>query len=149
MTDVKRPAGFGAVTPYLMASDAKALAVYMVDAFGGEIIESLPGPDDTVMHVQVKIDDGVIMVGQSPDPSEAMPACTYLYVADADAVHAKALAAGGTEFMPVGDQFYGDRHGGLRDPFGNLWFVASFIEEISSEELMRRHAEDMERRAGG
>jgi PhnB protein len=61
-----------------------------------------------------------------------------IYVEDADAFAARAIAAGAKETMPVTDQFDGDRRGTLTDPFGHVWLVASKIEEISMEEMRRR-----------
>jgi PhnB protein len=68
------------------------------------------------------------------------PVCLMLYVDDVDAVVARALAAGATLLRPVEDQFYGDRGGKLRDPFGHLWWLASHIEDVSEEEIQRRAA---------
>jgi PhnB protein len=64
-----------------------------------------------------------------------------LYVADADAVFDRAIAAGATELRPLCDQFYGDRSGAVTDPWGHVWSIASRIEEITSEEIQRRFQE--------
>ena len=65
----------------------------------------------------------------------------YLYVEDVDAVFKQAISSGATELLPVQDQFYGDRSGGVTDPFGHVWYIATHIEDVSSEEIMRRAAE--------
>jgi PhnB protein len=69
-----------------------------------------------------------------------MPACFYLYVEDTDAVYRKALAAGATSVMEPADQFYGDRNAGVKDPSGDLWWIATHIEDVTPEELARRAA---------
>lgn len=80
------------------------------------------------------------MMGEPMGEFTAMPTSLYLYVEDADAVYAQALAAGATSVMPPADQFYGDRHGGVRDPNGNIWWIATHIEDVPPEELARRAA---------
>jgi PhnB protein len=67
-----------------------------------------------------------------------MPTNLYLYVNDADATYRRALAAGATSVMEPVTQFYGDRHGGVKDPSGNIWWIATHVEDVSSEELQRR-----------
>jgi PhnB protein len=65
----------------------------------------------------------------------------YLYVEDVDAVYEHAISCGATELLPVQDQFYGDRSGGVTDPFGHVWYIATHIEDVSPEEIQRRAAE--------
>jgi PhnB protein len=65
----------------------------------------------------------------------------HLYVADADAVFARAIAAGAKELRPLCDQFYGDRSGAVTDPWGHVWSIASRVEEITSDEIQRRFQE--------
>ena len=67
-----------------------------------------------------------------------MPGSRYLYVPDTDAVYQKAVQAGGTSVMEPADQFYGDRNAGVKDPVGNVWWIATHIEDVSDEELARR-----------
>ena len=67
-----------------------------------------------------------------------MPGAIYLYVDDADDVYQKALKAGGTSVMEPADQFYGDRNGGVRDPLGNLWWIATHIEDLPIDEIQKR-----------
>ena len=64
----------------------------------------------------------------------------YLYVEDADALFAQAIEAGARQLLPMKDQFYGDRSGGVTDPFGHVWYIATHIEDLSAEEMRRRVA---------
>jgi PhnB protein len=80
------------------------------------------------------------MLSEARGPWKAMPAMLYLYLEDVDAAYARALAAGATSIAEPKDQFYGDRSGGVQDMCGNLWWVGARIEDLSEEELMRRHA---------
>jgi PhnB protein len=69
------------------------------------------------------------------------PVHIYLYVEDVDAVFNRAIAAGAKELLPVQNQFYGDRSGGVTDPFGHIWYIATRIENVSPEEIQKRAAE--------
>jgi PhnB protein len=84
---------------------------------------------------------------RSPASLGGSPVSIYLYVEDVDAIFAQAVAAGATVVRPVEDQFYGDRMGGLKDPFGHVWHVGTHKEDLSPEELRKRHEEFMKRHA--
>ncbi len=88
------------------------------------------------------IGDSIVMMGQA-NPGQEVPydAKLYLYVPDVDAVYKKALEAGASSVREPEDQFYGDRSGGVRDPLGNEWWMATHVEDVSLEELKKRAAE--------
>jgi uncharacterized glyoxalase superfamily protein PhnB len=69
-----------------------------------------------------------------------MPSGFYLYVPDTDATYQAGLAAGGVSVMEPSDQFYGDRNAGVRDPWGNHWWIATHIEDVDEAEIQRRMA---------
>lgn len=131
------PDGYHSVTPYLMVNGVTELIDFLKAAFDAVETERLPGPDGKVGHAEVRIGDSVVMMGEGGQYGP-MPAAIYLYVNDVDACYTRALAAGATSLMEPADQFYGDRSGGVKDPFGNLWFVATRKEDVSPEELSRR-----------
>src|SRR5690606_6674014 len=89
-------------------------------------------------HAELKIGDSTVMIGDACDEYQPMPACMYLYVNDVDAVYKRALEAGATSHMEPANQFYGDRHGAVKDPAGNLWSIATHVEDVPPEELARR-----------
>ncbi|MFN3327089.1 MAG: VOC family protein [Bryobacteraceae bacterium] len=101
----------------------------------------MPGPDGAVMHAEVKVGDSRVMLGGARKEWGAMPGVLCVYVEDADAVYRKAIEAGGTSIKESADQFYGDRHGGVKDPAGNMWWIATHIEDVPEEEMRRRAAE--------
>ena len=80
----------------------------------------------------------LMLAGARPPEWPAQSASFYLYVADCDATYKKAIAAGATSIMEPADQFYGDRHGGVKDASGNSWWIATHIEDVSDEEMKRR-----------
>lgn len=75
---------------------------------------------------------------QGPLKRGGTPVHIYLYVEDADAVFKRALAAGGKQLLPMQDQFYGDRSGGITDPYGHVWYIATHVEDVSEEEMAKR-----------
>lgn len=133
------PEGYTTITPYLCVVDAAGLIEFLKRAFAAEVIVRMDGPDGSVMHAEVKIGDSMVMMGQVP-ADRATRAMLHLYVADADTTYAKALAAGATSVRELADQFYGDRSGAVRDAFGNDWWIATHVEDVSPEEMKRRMA---------
>lgn len=120
---MRLPPGFHALTPYLVVDDAPRLLRFLVEGLGGEeVLRHLDG--GRVAHAQVRIADSMVMLGDATPEWPARPVNLYLFVDDADAAMARALAAGGRSVMPVGDKPYGDRQGGVEDPCGNLWWLS-------------------------
>ena len=134
------PEGFHAVTPYLVVNDVSKLIDFLQRAFGAEEIHRSLLPDGSIIHAEVKIGDSPVMMGQARDQWGPRPSTLYLYVQDVDALFRKAVEAGGKSLQEPKDQFYGDRSGGLEDPCGNQWWIATHIENVSHEESDRRFA---------
>jgi PhnB protein len=139
------PAGFHTATPYLIVNDgARALEFYK-QAFNATIINCDSTPDGKFMNAEIQIGTSPLMIGQHPEivpQNEALPLVSlYLYVEDATALAAQAIAAGARELSPVTDKFYGNREGGVRDPFGITWWIATHIEDLTPEEIGRRASE--------
>lgn len=140
MTNAFRPLpeGFHTVTPYLMVPDADALVEFMGRAFGAEETFRVRG-EQGGLHIEVRVGDSMIMVGGVQD-MEPQPASIFLYMDRVDDVYGRALEAGATPIEePSNRPADGDRRAGVADPFGNAWFVATRIEDLSREELQRRH----------
>ena len=142
------PDGYHTVTPYLIASDAQAVINFAIRAFDAVVVEDMRQPDGTVMHAELQIGNSRVMLGQASAQHPAMPAGLYLYVPDTDTTYRKALAAGAVSTMEPVNQFYGDRNAGVRDQNGNMWWIGTHVEDVPKEELQRRAAEEMKRRAG-
>ncbi|WP_236204073.1 VOC family protein [Pseudomonas protegens] len=149
------PEGFSGVTLYLGIQRAAEAIEFYKKAFDAVQIMRLDMPDGRVGHAELRIGGSAIMLGS---PCEQTPMGSpeahktsvglHLYVEDVDSRFAQAIAAGGTEVSAVKDQFYGDRSGSLRDPFGHVWFLASRKEELSAEEIGRRAREMFQQQAG-
>jgi PhnB protein len=140
------PDGIRSVNPYLVVDDPRQLVDFLSATFAATAsLESTF--DGELIHAEVRIGDATVMIGSSRgwEPATAM---LYVYVDDCDAAYARALAAGAESIMEPADMFYGDRHGGVKDPTGNSWWIATHIEDIAPDELARRHdAEQRRRRA--
>src|SRR5262245_57405623 len=119
------PERFHAVTPYLTVRGTDKLLDFVKRAFGAKEHHVSRGPGGAVMHAHASIADSHIMMGEAHGEWQPMPCCLYLYVPEVDTVYRRALEAGGTSVSEPADQFYGDRHGGVKDPVGNLWWIAT------------------------
>lgn len=135
------PEGYHTITPYLTVNDGKAALDFYHRAFGAVILLNMPGSDGRLMHAEFKIGDSIVMMSdefpemgaRSPKSLGGRSSGLMLYVEDVDAFIAKAVAAGATLVRPIANQFYGDRSGGLEDPFGHSWNIATHVEDVSDE----------------
>jgi PhnB protein len=132
------PAGYHSVSPYLSVNGADRLIEFLTDAFAAKVTEQILRPDGSVSHAEVQIGNSVIMMTEATDHLPAMPAGLYLYVNDVDATYQRALGAGAEPMSEPTDQFHGDRMGGVVDPSGNRWWIATHIEDVDPDELQRR-----------
>jgi PhnB protein len=122
---------YRSVTPHFNPLRAPAMIDFLQKAFGAEEIYRAQSPDGVVHHAQVRIGDSVIGMGEAHGPYQPAPATLHLYVPDADALYDRARRAGATSIQPVAEQPYGDRSGGVTDPFGNRWFIATHIRDVA------------------
>lgn len=148
-TNVKPiPDGYHSVTPYLIIKGAATAIDYYKNVFGATELFRMAGPDGKVGHAEVKIGDSPIMLADEhpelghvgPQTLGGTPVGIMIYVDDVDTMFNAAIAAGGQQVKPVEDQFYGDRSGTLKDPFGHMWTVATHVEDVAPEEMEKRAA---------
>lgn len=133
------PDGYQNVIPYLLVEGAAELTTFLVDAFDAKVRQRLERPDGSVMHVELQIGDSIVMIGEPMAEFGPMPSSIYLYVEDCDAFYRRALQSGAASVMPPTDMPHaGERYGGVKDRSGNLWWVATHIEDVSPEEQARR-----------
>jgi PhnB protein len=135
------PEGYAAVTPYLVVHDAPRFVEFLERAFGGRERMRMSGEDGSIRHGEVEIGNARVMLADAFDQFPAVPAMLHLYVEDVDAVYRQALDAGAESIREPEDQIYGDRMAGVNDGFGNQWWIATHIEDVSVEEAERRQAE--------
>ena len=138
-----KPDGYNDVTPYLIVEDASEVIDFLTKSFGAQERFRMAGVNGGVGHAEVQVGDSVVMLADSAE-SEGnlnMPAMIHLYVQDCDAAYQAALAAGGTSMQEPETKFYGDRNAGVKDRFGNLWYLSTHVEDVAPEEMEKRAAE--------
>lgn len=141
------PDGYHSITPYLSIDGASAAIDFYQKAFGAKELFRFPMPDGKLAHAEIQIGDTRVSLADDNDeggllsPRSSSPVGLLLYVEDVDTVFARAVEAGATVVRPLVNQFYGDRSGTLRDPFGHVWFLATHIEDVPEDEMEKRAAE--------
>lgn len=141
------PDGYHSITPYLIVQGGEGAIAFYQKALGAKEVMRMSDAGK-VRHAELQIGDFRIMLADehpelnalSPKTIGGTPISIHLYVEDVDAVVERAIAAGAKLIRPVADQFYGDRTGGIEDPFGHRWFVATHKEDLSIEEIRQRAA---------
>jgi PhnB protein len=133
--------GFTSITPYLFAENAARLIEFVTKAFGGEEIYRKERSDGAITHAEMRVGNGMIMLGEATDQLGPMPTSIYLYVNDSDLVYERALATGGISVFPIMTLPNGERYGGIKDICGNIWWIATHVEDVPPEEEERRWKE--------
>lgn len=134
------------LSPHLVVDDASAAIDFYVSAFGGEELGRVPGPDGRLIHAAVRINGHTVLlnddfpemsggVSMTPTALAGTPVTIHLTVTDVDTWFARALDAGAEVVAPLEDQFWGDRYGVVRDPFGHQWSMGQPVREVSVEEI--------------
>ena len=145
------PEGHHTVAPYLVVDGAAAAMEFYTRAFGAQELFRMPGPNGAIMHAEIMIGDSPVMLcdaspetgSQSPQSLNGTPVSIFLYVPDVDGFVARATAAGATLKVPLTNMFWGDRYAQLADPYGHVWQVATHVEDVAPDEMMRRATDTM------
>ena len=144
MNETKKiPEGYHSITPVLIVKNGDAAIEFYKKGFAAEERRCMKSPDGRVAHAELKLGNSLFMLSDeypemkchSPNSIGGSPVSMYVYVEDVDALFDKAVSAGAKVLDPVQDQFWGDRHGRLEDPFGHLWSVATHKKDLSEEEM--------------
>ena len=120
-----KPTGYTSVAPYLTVTGAQATIAFLVRVFGAEPLRMITRDDGSVMHGEVRVDDTVLMFTDAQPEWPASPSHVHIYVADVDAVFARALEAGASAVKPPTAAGDGDKRGGFMDAGGTTWWVAT------------------------
>lgn len=140
------PEGYRTLMPYLAVPDAAAAIDFYTRAFGASERVRMPAPGGAIGHAELEMGGSVLMLSDPfPQASTKPPTelggttvSVMMYVDDVDAVVQRAVDAGAEVLMPVSDQFWGDRFGSVRDPFGHSWSIATHVEDVPPEEMAER-----------
>ena len=128
MTSAFKPSGYNSVSPYLVVSDADATIDFLRKAFDAVEIRRFAGPDGTVAHAEVRVDDSVLMLADGSPGWPAIPAHVHVYVADVDESYRRAIAAGGVSVQEPVKKEDADRRSGVKDAGGSTWWIATRVE---------------------
>ena len=147
------PEGYHTVTPHIILSNAREAAEFYQKALGAEILFTMPGPGDSVMHGEMKIGDSVVMFCDEFEQSKAFspshyggtPVMLMVYTEDVDALFERAVNAGARVIMAPEDMFWGDRFATVIDPYGHQWNLATHREDLSPEEMAERQKTHFEK----
>lgn len=115
------------ITPYLIVQDAEGFLKFMTDVFGATLTMKVPAPGGGIMHMELKIGTSTVMAANATDEYPPMPAGLYILVDDAHLVYTQALASGATSVMEPRATDYAKAAGGVRDPFGNTWWITTAV----------------------
>jgi PhnB protein len=143
------PENYRGATPYLTVKNAATAIEFYKKVFGATELMRIAAPGGKVGHAELLVGGAPLMISDeypemdvlAPETIGGSPVTMHLYVHDVDAVFDRAVAAGATAVRPVADQFYGDRGGKFKDPFGHAWWVATHIEDVAPEEMKKRAQE--------
>jgi PhnB protein len=143
------PEGMHTITPHIVVRDAARAAEWYTEALGAEERIRIPLPGDKLMSVELWFGDSALMVADefpemgvlSPQSVGGTSTVLNLYVEDVDTLWERAVGAGAEVLHPLGDTFWGDRHGQITDPFGHRWGLAQHMRDIPTEEIVRAAAE--------
>ena len=134
------------LTPHIVVRDAGRAADWYVDAFGAQLGSRIRHPDGRYMQIELHLGEASVMIADefpefgavSPQTLGGTYGALTLTVDDVDSVWDRAISAGATEFHPLQDAFWGERHGQVLDPFGHRWGLTQRLEDVSAEEAQRR-----------
>jgi PhnB protein len=125
------PKGLHNVNPYLHPLRAEPLIGFLKRAFGAQEVAKYASPDGVVHHAVIRVGNSVLEMGEAHGKYEPIPAMFYVYVPNVDTVYRQAIAAGATSFQEPTEQPYGDRNAGVKDAFGNTWYIATHVKDIT------------------
>ena len=143
------PDGYPRVIPMLAVDGAAAAIDFYATVLDAKLRVRMDGPGDKVAHAELEIGTGLVMLSdefpemdhRGPKAVGGTPVTMMVYVDDVDAVFQRALDNGARQLQPLEDKFYGDRSGTFEDPWGHRWDVATHVEDVPEDEMMRRAAE--------
>jgi PhnB protein len=137
-TQSTTPEGYTTVAPWVVTDDTGALLDFIAQVFDGEELARVAVEDGSIGHGEIRIGDTIVLGFDCRPEWPAMPSLLRVWVPDADATFAKAIASGATIVTGLASNAFGQRGGRIKDPFGNIWWVASQVEDVAEEVIWQR-----------
>ncbi|CRK53562.1 Glyoxalase/bleomycin resistance protein/dioxygenase [Rhodococcus sp. RD6.2] len=140
MSDLRNgtPTGYTSVAPWVVTADTGAFLDFVSDVFGGEELARVSTEDGSIGHGEIRVGDTVVLAFDRRPEWPAMPSLLRVFVPNADEAFAKSLAAGAEVVTELGDSAFGQRGGRIKDPFGNIWWVTSHVEDVPEDVMWQR-----------
>ncbi|MEV7477580.1 VOC family protein [Streptomyces halstedii] len=132
------PEGYTSVAPWVVTDDTGAFLDFVTQAFGGEELGRVSTDDGLIGHGEIRVGDTVVLAFDRRADWPPTPSLLRVFVGDADEAFSRAVAAGGQVVTSLADDAFGQRGGRVKDPFGNIWWVVSGVEDVSEEEMWKR-----------
>ncbi|MEU8242811.1 VOC family protein [Actinoplanes missouriensis] len=135
------PQGYTTVAPWVVTDDTGAFLDFVTEVFAGDELARVRTEDGLIGHGEIRVGDTVVLAFDRRPEWPETPSLLRVFVPDADAVFARATAAGARVVTAIADDAFGNRGGRIRDPFGTIWWVVSHLEDVAEDEMWRRLAE--------
>ncbi|MYR72352.1 MULTISPECIES: VOC family protein [unclassified Streptomyces] len=132
------PEGYTSVAPWVVTDDTGAFLDFVTQAFGGEELGRVSTDDGLIGHGEIRVGDTVVLAFDRRADWPPTPSLLRVFVGNADEAFSRAVAAGGQVVTSLADDAFGQRGGRVKDPFGNIWWVVSRVEDVSEEEMWKR-----------
>ncbi|MEU5977876.1 VOC family protein [Streptomyces sp. NPDC047315] len=132
------PQGYTTVAPWVVTGDTGAFLDFVTQAFDGEELSRVTTEDGSIGHAEIRVGDTVVMAFDRRTDWPAMPSLLNVFVADADKTCSQAAEAGGRVVTPPANDAFGQRGGRVKDPFDNIWWVTSHLEDLSDNQMWER-----------
>ncbi|MFI2363770.1 VOC family protein [Promicromonospora sp. NPDC019610] len=137
-TPTGAPTGYTSVAPWVVTDDTGAFLDFVAQAFEGEELARVATEDGSIGHGEIRVGDTVVLAFDRRPEWPAMPSLLRVFVPDADAAFGRAVTAGAAVVTALDDNAFGQRGGRVRDPFGNIWWVVSHVEDVPEDVMWQR-----------
>lgn len=138
MTSTETPAGYTTIAPWVVTDDTGAFLDFVTQVFDGEELARVMTEDGSIGHGEIRVGDTVVLAFDRRPDWETMPSLLRVFVPDADDAFSKAAAAGARLITSLSDNAFGQRGGRIKDPFGNIWWVMSHVEDVAEDVMWER-----------
>ena len=132
------PDGYTSVAPWVVTDDTGAFLDFVTEVFDGEEVGRVVTEDGSIGHGETRVGDTVVLAFDRRPEWPVMPSLLRVFVPDADAAFVKAVAAGAHVVTDLSDSAFGQRGGRVKDPFGNVWWVVSHVEDVPDDVVWQR-----------
>ncbi|UFU07884.1 VOC family protein [Ruania halotolerans] len=132
------PAGYTSVAPWIVTDDTGAFLDFVTQAFGGQEIARVATEDGSIGHGEIRVGDTVLLAFDRRTEWPVMPTLLRIFVHDADETFARSTAAGASVITELANSAFGQRVGRIKDPFGNIWWITSHVEDVPEDVMWQR-----------